>query len=254
MRALFIYLMETPFPATPNAMLAAHRYNRHPLHPPFLFSFGFSFRPIPRFRRWTLRFRHDRLGRLPDLDEIVLGRAADDPGHVAIPAELGDGRGVAGVHEGQLGRAVLGVLGRLLVADLAAVPQQDAAVLARAGEHVVVVRVPLDGLHAFEVAFEAGDVDFHVPHVPDADGFVGGAGGTEDLFLWMPGETVDVVAVSVCFTDGSVGVVGAGIDDFEGMIVRDAADPEGMARVVLDVVDGGRVDVVCLTRVDDFGF
>ena len=53
-----------------------------------------------------------------NLHDIVLRHAADDPGVVGVPGEVGYLGGVTAVDEEQLGRAVLGVLRALLLADL----------------------------------------------------------------------------------------------------------------------------------------
>jgi len=42
---------------------------------------------------------YDGVGDLPDLDEVVLSSAADDPGLGLVPAEVCEVVGVAAVHE-----------------------------------------------------------------------------------------------------------------------------------------------------------
>jgi len=44
-------------------------------------------------------FAYDGLGDFPDLDQVVFGGAADDPGFGLVPAEIGEVVGVAAVHE-----------------------------------------------------------------------------------------------------------------------------------------------------------
>uniref|UniRef100_A0A1I8GPN7 Ragulator complex protein LAMTOR1 n=1 Tax=Macrostomum lignano TaxID=282301 RepID=A0A1I8GPN7_9PLAT len=86
----------------------------------------------------------DILGHLPHLQDVVLGHGADHPRIIGIPGEIRDFGRVAAVNEQQLRRPVLGVFGRLLLADLAQVPHVQAAVRTRARQDGLVVRRPLD--------------------------------------------------------------------------------------------------------------
>ena len=59
----------------------------------------------------------DVLGHLPDLQDVVLRNTAHDPVLGGVPVEVGNLGGVPAVDEEQLRRAVLRVVGRLLLAD-----------------------------------------------------------------------------------------------------------------------------------------
>ena len=81
---------------------------------------------------------------MPDLHDVVLRDAADDPGVVGVPAEVRDLSRVTSVDEEKFGRAVLSILRALLLPDLGEIPDVEPPVSARAGQDGLVMRRPLD--------------------------------------------------------------------------------------------------------------
>lgn len=51
------------------------------------------------YRQVTIVAPNDRIGDLPNLQQVVLGSAANHPGLVGVPAEVGQVVGVSTVHE-----------------------------------------------------------------------------------------------------------------------------------------------------------
>ena len=78
------------------------------------------------------------------LHDVVFGDRADDPRIVGVPGEVGNLGGVAAVDEEEFGRTVLGVLGRLLLANLGQVPNVESAIGAGRGQDGLVVGRPLN--------------------------------------------------------------------------------------------------------------
>ena len=72
----------------------------------------------------------DVLRHRPHLQDVVLRHRRDHPRVVGVPRKVGHLGRVPAVDEEQLGRAVLRVVGRLLLADLAQVPHVESPVRA----------------------------------------------------------------------------------------------------------------------------
>mmetsp|Transcript_19171 Transcript_19171/g.73667 ORF Transcript_19171/g.73667 Transcript_19171/m.73667 type:complete len:369 (+) Transcript_19171:256-1362(+) len=93
----------------------------------------------------------------------------------------------------QLGRAILCVLGRLLLSNAADVPDHDAAVGAAAGKDGLVEGVPVHLEHLIRVVLERVELLLHVARVPHGHRLVGRSSGEVVL-----GGRVEAQAVNLC--------------------------------------------------------
>lgn len=123
-----------------------------------------------------------------DLQLVVFGCAHHDPRIVLVPVEVADSVCETAVHvessgvsmlrqcygkqDLQLGRPILGLLLRLLVANLAGIPQQDAAVVAGTGEDGGVLWVPLQADDVATMTLQAMQRLLEITQIPDTNGLI----------------------------------------------------------------------------------
>lgn len=73
--------------------------------------------------------RHNRTSHLPNLNQIVLRRTANHPRIIPIPTEITDSIRMAAMHEQQFRRPIFTILGGLLLAHPAEIPEDDSSVV-----------------------------------------------------------------------------------------------------------------------------
>lgn len=115
---------------------------------------------------------------LPDLQDVVLGNRGDMPLGHAAPAEVTDLARVTTMHEQQLGRAVLGVVGRLLRANGVQVPDMHSAVRRRGRKVHRRVRRPGELQDVVRVALKRVQLGRQLAHVPQRNGLPGQQGAS----------------------------------------------------------------------------
>lgn len=107
----------------------------------------------------------------------------------ALTGNLGS---MSAMNEKQFGRSVLGIFGRLLLSDLAQVPNVKSAVRSRRGENGLVVRRPLHLEDLVLVRLEAVQLELEVAQVPEGDRLVRAARRQDKLRVGIEAETVNL--------------------------------------------------------------
>lgn len=138
---------------------------------------------------------HNGASGLPYHYNVVFGGCRDLPRVLRAPRQVRRPAGVAAMHEQELGRAVLGVLRRLLFADAAQVPYVDAAVSGGRAQNGLMVRRPGQLQHFIFVGLERVQVHAQVTKVPQADGLVARGCGNNVLTRWTESNSVDLALV-----------------------------------------------------------
>lgn len=132
--------------------------------------------------------RHISLGgganvarRLPHLEDVVLGRGGNVPLGEGRPRKVVDLGSVPAVHKEELGRPVLGVVGRLFCANRVEVPHVDAPVASRRRKVHRRVRRPRNLQHVVGVRLERVQLERELTDIPQANCLLSAVGGAVKL-------------------------------------------------------------------------
>ena len=131
----------------------------------------------------------DVLCHLPDLHDVVLRDAADNPVVIRVPTAVRNLGSVTSMDEEELRRSVFSILRTLLLSNLGQIPDMQSAISARTCQYCFVIRRPLDltqsrqsvifpsVVHYLEdlvfVALEAVQLELEIPQVPQSHRLVG---------------------------------------------------------------------------------
>mmetsp|Transcript_43677 Transcript_43677/g.91142 ORF Transcript_43677/g.91142 Transcript_43677/m.91142 type:complete len:287 (-) Transcript_43677:551-1411(-) len=211
-----------------------------------LFSVAFAFGSLV-----VVVVRVDVLGNLPHLEHVILRNTRHHPLVVRVPAEVGDLGRVATVDEEQLRRAVLRVLGALLLANLGEVPDVESAVKAGRREDRLVMRSPLDLVHFLCVSLKRVQLRLEASHVPESDRLIGRSGCQQKLRDRVERETIDLLRVRIDHVLRLVAAAVAHVPDHQFAVVADGAEELCVVRMERDVLDHVGVPRVGLLAVDD---
>mmetsp|Transcript_2389 Transcript_2389/g.16055 ORF Transcript_2389/g.16055 Transcript_2389/m.16055 type:complete len:206 (-) Transcript_2389:777-1394(-) len=152
-------------------------------------------------RRRTCRQRRcvvvvDVLGHAPDLEDVVLRHRRHHPIVVLVPRKVRDLRSVTAVNEQQLRRTVLGVLGRLLLADSAQVPNHQPAICTARTQDSLVLRIPSYLEDFFRVTNKSVQPGAQVADVMKRNRLVRRTGCKDVLVEGIEGQTIDLRLMS----------------------------------------------------------
>ena len=159
---------------------------------------------------------------------------------------------VAAVHEEQLRWAVVLVVGQLLLANTAEVPEDNAPVVGAAAQDGGLVWVPCQRRHGVLVAFQGVHLLTHIAQIPQTNSLVGRGGGYNVLAGGVERQGVDGIAVAVARNQRcAVFDRLPHVYDLQGEVVRHTAHKALGDGVVLHVVDDLCVVRKPARRLDD---
>ena len=140
------------------------------------------------------------------------------------------------------------VVGQLLLAHAAQVPEQEAAVVAATAKDARLRWVPCQRCDGVNMAFERVDLLLEVTNVPNADGVVTRGRRNQIFGARVEGEGIDGIRVAVAgHHSGAIGLGSPYVEDLQGHVVRHGTDPVLHDGVVLNVVD----DVAVMSELPD---